>query len=717
MKDLQASFASGEITPLLHARVDLAKYQTGLAELTNMIVLPQGGVTRRPGLYRFLKAQDVRDKLIPFEYNSTDSAILDFGDKVLYVWFNLNGIPQHVTITTPYAIEDVKDLRYVQSGNVVFLAHRKYKPRKLTRISLWVWELKELDFQGGPFVSNTELGSSNDVVLYEGSGRKRYISGDIFSESSHDNLVGTLVKLEYVIPGRTYALESTTSGVSSADYEVKGTLNVTTSGETWTGRVEVRRSSNGGKDWVTVRQYKRSNAETQGQWDFTISEAEDNILYKVYAIHDSGENKGSITVNILASGFLKSEVYKVTRINVPTPFVPEIITIESFCTEIEIQKHSGFYISDSFSGVVRLWSIGAWGFLGYPGAIAMYQDRLVFAATDYQPQTIWMSRVGDYADFSISDPLQDDDAVTITLAGSSADGIHSLLTSTDLLAFTVSGEWIIKGSGDAGAITPTALTAHQQTNIGSKAIQPILVNGHIIMVQTLGKKVFALGYNLNVDGYSGSEISILSEHLFVDGIIDMAYQKIPDSLLWFVIANGEFVSCTYNPEHEVIGWARHISWYPAKAIIALSGSVQTDIYMIMKLDDGNCFIFKLARRSNQIYVDTGDEPHEFESVIRTLRLNYSNEDGNTFSSKNLISRVIISAQNSREAWVAPGNILNETNNWERRRKLTWNYSFYLSDAEVQLDNGFDNYACLQVRNSGRNPLTIAAIIPQVTTGG
>ena len=50
MRLMQESFTSGEISPLLHARVDLARYMTGLAELKNFIVLPQGGVTRRPGL-------------------------------------------------------------------------------------------------------------------------------------------------------------------------------------------------------------------------------------------------------------------------------------------------------------------------------------------------------------------------------------------------------------------------------------------------------------------------------------------------------------------------------------------------------------------------------------------------------------------------------------------------------------------------------------------
>ena len=704
MKALQASFASGEITPLLHARVDLARYQTGLAELRNMIVLPQGGVTRRPGIFSFATADNVQDRLIPFEYNATDSCLLDFGDKTLNIWYNLDATPQRRILTTPYTIEDVKDLRYVQSGNVMFLAHRKYKPQILTRHSLTSWTLENFSYHSGPFINGTEYAPNATIRISRSLTdlENRTITGTNIDFSS---LLGTLIKLEYVIPtqSKTYKtsdMRPETMTRTTGGLEVKGTLNVSTSGK-WLGSILIERSSDGGETWVGVRQYNRTDIDTQGQWDFSISENEAYILYRV-TITRSSDSSDDITATIFKSGFLKSEIYKFTSIS------------SSTSATITRQNSLGYSIDDMFYGEVSLWSIGAWGdSQGYPGAIAMYQDRLVFAATDYQPQTIWMSRVGDYANFSISDPLQDDDAVTITLAGSSADGIHSLLTAADLLAFTYSGEWKIKGAGDAGAITPTALTAHQQTSIGSKNIQPLLVNGHIIMIQTLGTKVFSLGYDLNIDGYSGSELSILSEHLLTSGVIGMAYQKIPDSLLWFVLDDGKFVSCTYNPEHEVIGWAEHESYYKAKAILSITGKFQTDIYMIT-VKNSNPLLVKFRRRSEENYIDLDQE---FESVIRTLRLNYSSEEGNMFNAKNLISRAIISTRQSREAWVAPGNRLIDTDNWERRRKISWDYSYYITDSDIQLDNGFSDYACLQVRSSGTSPLTIAAITPQVTAGG
>ncbi|MBR1438996.1 MAG: hypothetical protein IJ587_10720, partial [Synergistaceae bacterium] len=76
----QVSFSSGELSPLLHARVDLARYLTGLAELKNMIVLPQGGVTRRGGFTYCHALSSSFTRHVPFEYNSTDNILLEFLD-------------------------------------------------------------------------------------------------------------------------------------------------------------------------------------------------------------------------------------------------------------------------------------------------------------------------------------------------------------------------------------------------------------------------------------------------------------------------------------------------------------------------------------------------------------------------------------------------------------------------------------------------------------
>ena len=101
-----SAFVSGELSPRLEGRVTLEKYQTGLADLTNMIVLPQGGATRRPGT-EFLgevKSSSVKNRLIPFQFKTIDTYILVFGDQTMRVIRNgsqvLNSSSKNITAAT-----------------------------------------------------------------------------------------------------------------------------------------------------------------------------------------------------------------------------------------------------------------------------------------------------------------------------------------------------------------------------------------------------------------------------------------------------------------------------------------------------------------------------------------------------------------------------------------------------------------------------------------
>ena len=46
---LQASFTSGELSPLLKGRTDLNQYYAGVQTGDNVVIVPQGGLKRRPG--------------------------------------------------------------------------------------------------------------------------------------------------------------------------------------------------------------------------------------------------------------------------------------------------------------------------------------------------------------------------------------------------------------------------------------------------------------------------------------------------------------------------------------------------------------------------------------------------------------------------------------------------------------------------------------------
>ena len=76
------SFAGGEITPELFGRIDLTKFQTGLALALNFWILPHGPFQNRHGLYYVNETKDSNKKsvLLPFSYNTEQTFTIDVKD-------------------------------------------------------------------------------------------------------------------------------------------------------------------------------------------------------------------------------------------------------------------------------------------------------------------------------------------------------------------------------------------------------------------------------------------------------------------------------------------------------------------------------------------------------------------------------------------------------------------------------------------------------------
>ena len=47
---IQTNFTTGEIDPLLKSRIDIDQYYNSLEQARNVVIQPQGGITRGPGI-------------------------------------------------------------------------------------------------------------------------------------------------------------------------------------------------------------------------------------------------------------------------------------------------------------------------------------------------------------------------------------------------------------------------------------------------------------------------------------------------------------------------------------------------------------------------------------------------------------------------------------------------------------------------------------------
>lgn len=234
-------------------------------------------------------------------------------------------------------------------------------------------------------------------------------------------------------------------------------------------------------------------------------------------------------------------------------------------------------------GGTSQWAVGAWSpRFGFPREVEFYSDRLWFAATPADPQTIWASCIGDYANFGVSSPIVDSDAVSFVINARQVNTIKDLVPLDNLIILTSSGEYKLTGGQD-DVVTPSTIGVKNQGNSGSGDVQARLIGESAIFMQEEGQKVRDLSYQFEKDGFRGNDISVWADHLFTGYEIKLVeYWKAPWQVVWFIRDDGIRLGCTYMPEQEVVGWHWHDTDGKFLDACTLPGKKESDCYYLVE---------------------------------------------------------------------------------------------------------------------------------------
>lgn len=197
----------------------------------------------------------------------------------------------------------------------------------------------------------------------------------------------------------------------------------------------------------------------------------------------------------------------------------------------------------------------------YPGVANYFQQRRVYADTLNNPDTEFFSQTGAYTNFDSGNPPIDSDAITLTPWGQQVNGVQWLQPMPGgLITATGQDAWQVSGTqGPGSPLTPSQESAQPQESNGfSPTVPPLKINYDILYVQSLGNIVRDLQYNFFTNIYAGTDISVLSNHMFDNyQIVQWAWAKEPYKVVWATRNDGKFLSLTYLKEQELIAWARH----------------------------------------------------------------------------------------------------------------------------------------------------------------
>lgn len=504
----QRAFAGGELAPGLAARADQVKYVTGLRSCRNFMVLRHGGVANRSG-FRFIGESKT---------NATDTFLLRYvsetvGESILieagahYLRFYKNGALVRLSgVTayngaTAYVIGDI-----ARSGGVNYWATAPGTGNAPPNAAFWYPMPSDILEILTPFGSGRfDWHQSGNVITLTSSLHQPH-------ELIHDSLTHWTLQPVVTVPGigPPTGLVLTPGPAGTESYSYRVTSAAVDSFEESTPGPIVQMNTVGPGTPATPHILN---------W---VAPVGGPAAVEYYVYKDPYQNG--------VFGFLGTALGQTTFQDVGSP--PDFLRTPPLSRVL-------FDTAGNF-----------------PRSSATYQQRRFFANTDNNPDAIWGSRIGFPHNFTISSPLQDDDAITFRIAASQHNPVRHLVGLRTLIVLTDAGEWNV---GEYKiALTPSNIPADQETFVGVSATRPVVVGNSILYVQARGAIMRDLRFDQAVEGLAGRDLTLYATHLFDGFLIDrLDYQQTPHSIIWSVRSDGILLGLTYLREEEIWGWHRH----------------------------------------------------------------------------------------------------------------------------------------------------------------
>lgn len=511
---LQSNYTAGEFSPKLEGRVDFQKYGNSAKEIENFIVLPYGGLRKRPGTYfaAEVKTSAKRTRLVPFQFSITQAYILEFGEAYIRVYKDNGRIEQSGTpieIATPYTEAQLFELNFAQSADVLYIAHKSHAPRKLERTSHTAWTLTTIKFDGGPF--------------------------------SEDNLTNV------------------TLGASATTGSVTLTLAV----PAWETNKSYRKG-----DWVTSvgNEYQCQISHVSGTFATDLSATKwATGTYDYFTTSHIGSfvKMAGTTGDPKVQGYL--EITARTSGKVVTALVRKTLSASTATTD---------------------WAIGAWNAVnGYPGVVGFFEQRLFWASTPAQPQTVWGSVTGAFENHSIG--VADDDALDYTIYSEEVNAIRWLLGGKVLHIGTQGGSYTMYSGSQTEPLTPTNVIVTAESGYGSANLHARRIGNNVYYLQRDNRHIREIAYEFSTDAYKALDATIFAEHITESGIVAMDYIQSPHNMLWCVRTDGELAVMTREADQEVVGWSRLVTDGEFESIAVIPNGEEDQVWVVVKRTIGS----------------------------------------------------------------------------------------------------------------------------------
>lgn len=630
----KTQMSNGLVSPVIEGRPDFVAFDKSCRQELNVISTIYGSAKGRGGTVYVTgsKNQGERFLLVPFVVGERVAYVLEFGNKYFRVYRYHDQIKLDNVIYERNTIYDIKDFfdeagralfDFKQSADVLYIAHEKYPPNKLSRFSDTNWVFQALEFNNGPWQkmnSDEELrlkvegGNTGIVSLVPLSGTNPTFSSGVYSASSGNTYgvaitfyiggwdgTGTVVAKRVwtaPVPPLTWAqlAAQIINGVepfvatNPSDITIKVTATANQS-EYANKQCCIVVAVDHGAGYVNAKYNNAtfSDGSEPSKITFTRDWVSRKVrLTQVNTVVEGWRSGWQVAINTICRA--GSNYYLAKSGGTTGPQMPNHIegtesdggvaweyihsgygTVEvtEFVSSTQLKARVLDYIP---KGII---DIGTWQWEFsmfdtvvnvWPTAIEFYKDRLTLGANMPTGPVVVFSVAGDYenfADLDHGEQLPESSIVLNTFT--ELNKIMWLCTQGNLYVGTEGAILMIDPISDSEVFGPDNVTYNELASIGTCKVPPIKIGGDILFLGPKGSDIYKIEYNFNTDSYEPIELSVLANKHLEFGITAWTLQYAPNKMIYCLRADGKIVGLVYNRQHEITAFN----------ILETKGSVET----------------------------------------------------------------------------------------------------------------------------------------------
>lgn len=548
-RPIATSFNGGELSPRMGGRVDTAIWAVGMDTCENFVPTVEGALVKRPGFEYIRPAATTASWLTEFRFNLTQDYVIEWSDYRLRFYTNggrietAPGVPYEVIV--PYTAAEAPYVSFQQSYDRLYLDHENHPPARLTRTSGSTFVYDVAPLVNGPFADqNVDEARTVTASATTGAGISLNASSPIFL-AGH---VGALFKIE------------------AADFSTIPAWEV-------------------GIDGVTIGTKRRSDG-------------------KVYSAASAGRTGTSQPIHTSGTEWDGSHVG--TDINGKGPFGVQWTYLHDRYGIVSITAVAGDGLSATADVVRRLpdsvtsvatfrWSHAAFSAAaGWPSVVLANGGRLCH----FKQFELLASVSGDYLNHittTSSGLLAGDLAFRRTL--STEDPVLWAVGDRKIVVGTASREIAIGAINSAQAIGGDNIEAVPQSFYGSDRVFPVQIGTAGIFVQRSGRKLRQAQYDFGQDRYIAENMTVWCRHITRGGVLQLAYQKEPEELLFGVRGDGQLLVHPHAPEQQIKGFSRIIhgdGTVLSATTIANADGRRDEVWVLVRRADGVKSVQRMA---------------------------------------------------------------------------------------------------------------------------